>query len=126
MDWQSLLLIKRNLGFSLYPMVPKMQTKLQNQGKIIEVPFIEVEDGRLYYDVSSKRPSLVLIHGAWASREWWRWQVPELSKDYQVLSLDVRGHGQSSPLRGAYSVDGFAEDLEIFLKEIGHVALSES
>jgi hypothetical protein len=41
MDWQSLLLIKRNLGFSLYPMVPKMQTKLQNQGKIIEVPFIE-------------------------------------------------------------------------------------
>lgn len=53
------------------------------------MPFVEVEDGRLYYDVSGKGPSLVLIHGAWASHEWWRWQVPELSRDYQVLSIDV-------------------------------------
>lgn len=90
------------------------------------MPFVEVEDGRLYYDVSGKRPSLVLIHRARASHEWWRWQVPELSKDYQVLSLDLRGQGQFSPLKTPYSVDGFAEDLEIFLKEVGHVALSES
>ncbi len=82
------------------------------------MPFVEVEDGRLYYDVSGKGPSLVLIHGAWASHEWWRWQIPELSKDYQVLSLDVRGHGQSSPLKAAYSVDGFTRDLESFLQKV--------
>ena len=82
------------------------------------MPFVEVEDGRLYYDVSGKGPSLVLIHGAWASHEWWRWQVPELSKDYQVLSLDVRGHGHSSPLKAAYSVDGFTRDLESFLQKV--------
>jgi pimeloyl-ACP methyl ester carboxylesterase len=82
------------------------------------VPFVEVEDGRLYYDVSGKGPSLVLIHGAWASHEWWRWQVPELSKVYQVLSLDVRGHGHSSPLKAAYSVDGFTRDLESFLQKV--------
>jgi len=82
------------------------------------VPFVEVEDGRLYYKVSGKGHPLVLIHGAWASYEWWRWQVPELSKQYQVLSLDVRGHGQSSPLKGTYSVDGFAEDLEGFLQKV--------
>ena len=82
------------------------------------MPFVEVEDGRLYYDVSGKGPSLVLIHGAWASHEWWRWQVPELSKDYQVLSLDIRGHGHSSPLKAAYSVDGFTRDLESFLQKV--------
>ena len=81
------------------------------------MPFVEVEDGRLYYDVSGKGPSLVLIHGAWASHEWWRWQVPELSRDYQVLSIDVRGHGKSSPLKKAYSVDGFTRDLEILLQK---------
>ena len=82
------------------------------------MPFVEVEDGKLYYDVSGKGPSLVLIHGAWASHEWWRWQVPELSKDYQVLSLDIRGHGHSSPLKAAYSVDGFTRDLESFLQKV--------
>jgi pimeloyl-ACP methyl ester carboxylesterase len=83
------------------------------------VPFVEVENGRLYYDVSGKGRPLVLIHGAWVSHEWWRWQVPELSCQYQVLSLDVRGHGQSSPLQGAYSVVGFTRDIEIFFQKVG-------
>lgn len=83
------------------------------------MPFVEVEDGRLYYEVSGKGRWLVLIHGAWASHEWWRWQVQELSPNYQVLSFDVRGHGQSSPLQKAYSVDGFTRDLEILLEKVG-------
>jgi 3-oxoadipate enol-lactonase len=85
----------------------------------MEVSFIELKDGRLYYDMSGRGHSLVLIHGAWASHEWWRWQVPELSKKYKVLSLDVRGHGQSSPLKAAYSVSGFTRDLDILLKKVG-------
>jgi len=40
-----------------------------------------------------------------------------LSRDYQVLSIDVRGHGKSSPLKRAYSVDGFTRDLEILLQK---------
>lgn len=83
------------------------------------MPFVEVEDGRLYYAVSGKGRPLVLIHGAWASHEWWRWQVPELSQSYQIIAVDIRGHGRSSRLEGAYSVDGFARDLEILLKKVG-------
>ncbi len=83
------------------------------------MPFVEMEDGRLFYDVTGKGRPLVLIHGAWASHEWWRWQVPELSKGYQVLCLDVRGHGRSSPLKAAYSVNGFARDLDILLQKVG-------
>lgn len=83
------------------------------------MPFVEVEGGRLYYDVRGEGRPLLLIHGAWASHKWWRWQAPELSRYYQVLSLDVRGHGQSSPLQRAYSVDGFTRDLEIFLQKVG-------
>lgn len=82
------------------------------------MPFVEVEDGRVYYEVKGKGRPLVLIHGAWATHEWWRWQVPELSRGYQVLTLDVRGHGKSSLLKSAYSVDGFTRDLEILLKQV--------
>jgi pimeloyl-ACP methyl ester carboxylesterase len=80
---------------------------------------VEVEEGRLYYEVSGEGHPLVLIHGAWGSHDWWRWQVPELSRQYQIVSLDVRGHGRSSPLKTAYSVEGFAEDLDILLEGIG-------
>jgi len=82
------------------------------------VPFVEVEDGRLYYALSGKGRPLVLIHGAWASHDWWRWQVPALSREYRVVTLDVRGHGQSSALMKPYSVDGFAKDLDILLREV--------
>lgn len=83
------------------------------------MPFVEVEGGRLFYEVMGKGRPLVLVHGAWASHEWWRWQVPALARRYQVISPDVRGHGQSSPLRSAYTVNGFAKDLDLILQGIG-------
>jgi len=63
-------------------------------------------------------PPLVLIHGVWASHQWWRWQAPVLARDYKVFLLDVRGHGQSSPLQRAYSVEGFTQDLRSFLQQV--------
>jgi len=83
------------------------------------MPFVEIEDGRLFYDVSGQGRPLVLIHGAWATHEWWRWQVPDLSRHYQVYTLDVRGHGQSTPLETIYSVEGFSRDLGTFLQRLG-------
>lgn len=83
------------------------------------MPFAEVENGRLYYEISGKGRWLVLIHGVWATHEWWRWQVPGLSQTYKVLSLDVRGHGQSSKLERAYHVDGLTQDLEALFQEVG-------
>lgn len=83
------------------------------------MPVVEVESGGLYYETSGKGRWLVLIHGAWATHQWWRWQVPELSQNYQLLALDVRGHGQSTSLEKPYSVDGFVKDLETLLNKIG-------
>jgi proline-specific peptidase len=82
------------------------------------LPFIEVKDDRLYYESYGKGRPLVLIHSAWASHEWWQWQVPDLSRGYQVFLYDVRGHGQSTPLRDFFSVEGFTKDLEIFLQRL--------
>jgi proline-specific peptidase len=82
------------------------------------LPFIEVKDDRLYYESYGKGRPLVLIHSAWASHEWWQWQVPDLSRGYQVFLYDVRGHGQSTPLRDVFSVEGFTKDLEIFLQRL--------
>jgi len=83
------------------------------------LPFVKIEGDSLFYEVMGKGRPLVLIHGAWASHEWWRWQLPALVRRYQVISPDLRGHGQSSPLRSAYSVNGFAKDLDLILQSMG-------
>ena len=82
------------------------------------MPFIDVENGRLHYTVNGSGRPLVLLHSAWATNEWWRWQIPAFSRHYRTYALDVRGHGRSSPLEKVYSVEGFSRDLEIFLRKL--------
>jgi len=82
------------------------------------MPFVDVEDGRLFYEISGEGTALVLIHSAWASQKWWRWQVPVLNKHYKVITIDVRGHGQSTALHSPSSVEDLTNDLETFLKKI--------
>lgn len=53
-----------------------------------------------------------MIHGAWASHEWWRMQIPEFSKKYKVIALDVRGHGKSARLEKPTTVKKLAEDVD--------------
>ena len=82
------------------------------------MPFVKVTDGRLYYESYGSGRPLVLMHGAWASNAWWRWQISDLCGAYRVFSYDARGHGKSMPLRDIFSVEGFTKDLEVFLQRL--------
>jgi pimeloyl-ACP methyl ester carboxylesterase len=82
------------------------------------MPFAKVTDGRLFYELYGEGRPLVLIHSAGASHAWWRWQIPDLSRNYRIVSYDVRGHGQSTPLERTGSVDGFSDDLQTLLNHI--------
>lgn len=53
---------------------------------------------KISYSVQGKGEPVVLIHG-WLASSYLNWELPGISallaKDYQVIALDVRGHGQS-------------------------------
>ncbi|HLW64397.1 MAG TPA: alpha/beta hydrolase [Gemmataceae bacterium] len=53
---------------------------------------------KIWYSVQGNGEPVVLIHG-WLSSAGINWDLPgitaALAKDYQVIELDVRGHGQS-------------------------------
>lgn len=83
------------------------------------MPEVDVGNGKVFYQVYGAGRPLVLVHGAWASHEWWKWQIPELSQSYRVLAMDVRGHGRSSPLQQSYSMPGFRKDLDVLLDCVG-------
>jgi len=53
---------------------------------------------KVSYSVQGKGEAVVLIHG-WLSSGWMNWDITGVSallaKDFQVITMDVRGHGQS-------------------------------
>lgn len=55
-------------------------------------------------------PALVLIHGITESHETWRPLIQPLADEYDVVAVDLRGHGES-PLGDAYDPITMATDV---------------
>ncbi|HUL44151.1 MAG TPA: alpha/beta fold hydrolase [Bacteroidota bacterium] len=61
---------------------------------------------------------VVLIHGFPFSKEMWKPQTDILSKDYYVITYDIRGHGASDVGDGQYSIELFVDDLFALLDHL--------
>jgi pimeloyl-ACP methyl ester carboxylesterase len=73
----------------------------------------------LYYEISGQGPPLLFIHGLGSSARDWELQVAPFSDQYQVVTFDVRGHGQSDKPPGPYSIPLFANDTAELIKALG-------
>jgi 3-oxoadipate enol-lactonase len=84
--------------------------------------FASVNGLRLYYERhgGSGEP-LVFVHGYTGDITDWRLQIPEFSRDYRLLVMDLRGHGRSeAPAdRSAYNVELMTADVEGLIDEVG-------
>lgn len=59
--------------------------------------FLDIEGGRIAYDVTGEGPLVVLSHGIGDRRQAFRFLVPKLAQaGYRVANADLRGHGESS------------------------------
>jgi 3-oxoadipate enol-lactonase len=70
-----------------------------------------IDDGFLEYDRQGHGIPLLLIHGYPLSRMIWIPQMDGLSDLSSLISIDLRGHGDSFPFEGPYSMDLLAKDL---------------
>jgi len=82
------------------------------------MPALLVNGVSLYYEVNGEGQALVFIHGLGSSARDWEFQVPEFSKAYKVVTLDLRGHGQSDKPAGPYSLPMFAADVAGLLRAL--------
>ncbi|MFC1862095.1 alpha/beta fold hydrolase [Chloroflexota bacterium] len=80
---------------------------------------IEANGISMNYEVTGSGDYLVLIHGAGDNLNAWHNQVPVFSKDYRVLTYDVRGHGQTELAEGKYALDIWTNDLYALIKALG-------
>ena len=78
-----------------------------------------VDGIKIHSSVAGKGPkTVILVHGWTCDETTWNAQVPELSKEYRVITLDLPGHGQTpSPKKGNLSMDLFARAVEAVRKD---------
>jgi sigma-B regulation protein RsbQ len=64
--------------------------------------------------------AVIFVHGWTCDSTSWRYQVPAISQQYRVISLDLPGHGKSeSPKDGRFSMELFARAVEAVRSEAG-------
>jgi pimeloyl-ACP methyl ester carboxylesterase len=73
----------------------------------------------LHSSIAGSGPkTVILVHGWTCDETTWKSQVPVLSRNYRVITLDLPGHGQSgAPANGELSMGLFARAIEAIRSE---------
>ena len=81
----------------------------------LPVSTASVEGAKLHWSSAGKgQATVILVHGWTCDSSSWVEQIPALSHDYRVVTLDLPGHGRSAPPKdGHFSMDLFARAVEV-------------
>ena len=83
------------------------------------MPSITTSDGvRLCYEAAGTGEPVVLLHGLGGCAGDWGPQFDHLAGTHQVVTLDVRGHGDSDKPDGPYSVPRVAAAVRVVLEHL--------
>ncbi len=72
----------------------------------------------LFYEITGEGQPLLLLHGLGSSAQDWEKQVSAFAEKFQVITLDLRGHGRSDKPPGPYSVLQMADDVAQLMREL--------
>lgn len=76
-----------------------------------------MSDIALHYIEHGQGDPLILLHGNGESHEIFKHQISHFSKEYRIIAIDTRGHGQSPHGEKPFTIKQFAEDLFDFMNE---------
>ena len=83
------------------------------------MPHIEVNGFRMHYESVGSGHPVVFIHGHTLDSRIFDDVTPTVSKYYNAIRIDLRGHGQSEAPDGEYSWAAFGRDLFEFVEKMG-------
>jgi pimeloyl-ACP methyl ester carboxylesterase len=83
------------------------------------MPTVRTSDGvNISYETSGAGDPVVLIHGLGSFVGDWQAQTDALAREFQVVAIDLRGHGESDKPPGPYSVPLFASDVGAVIRAL--------
>lgn len=78
--------------------------------------YIDFNKGKIYYEITSFGNPIVFVNGFTLDRRMWEEQVKYFSKNYQIVTYDIRGFGKSSLPTDNYSHEDDLKELISTLK----------
>ena len=81
--------------------------------------YVSVNGLKMYYEVHGTGKPLILLHGAYsASGTSFGTLIPELSKNYKVISLELQGHGHTADIDRPITYEALANDVYSALSKL--------
>jgi len=78
----------------------------------MQTKFLPLAEGKIAYDDSGSGPLVLCVPGMGGTRAEFRYLTPRLVEaGYRVVSMDLRGHGETSARWADYSVAGTSSDI---------------
>lgn len=74
--------------------------------------YLTLRDGvPLYYEEYGAGKPIVLVPGWTITTRFWERQIDDLARDYRIVTLDLRGAGNSGKTPDGHSLSSYADDL---------------
>ncbi|MEZ2301902.1 MAG: alpha/beta fold hydrolase [Microcoleus sp.] len=73
----------------------------------------KTSDGaQISYIIAGKGKPIVMLHGWSQSAEQFKYQIPVFAEHYQVIAVDLRGHGESEKVSFGYRISRLSKDVQ--------------
>ena len=79
--------------------------------------YLDLESGKVYYKLRGNGPSIVLLHGFLEDHTIWEHFIRKLSRNYQVLAVDLPGSGKSSVFSTMHTMEFMADTVNFILEK---------
>ena len=77
------------------------------------------DDVPISYDVRGDgKPALVFVHGWCCDKSYWTFQVRHFEREYQVVTIDLAGHGESGLGRTEWTIEAFGGDVVAVIEKL--------
>ncbi|KAB2336331.1 alpha/beta hydrolase [Cytobacillus depressus] len=87
----------------------------------IQLKSVKLSNGEIlgYREGEGGEKPLLLIHGNMTSSKHWDILIENLASDYKIYAVDMRGFGISTYNKRVSSIKEFADDVKLFVDELG-------
>jgi pimeloyl-ACP methyl ester carboxylesterase len=72
-----------------------------------------------FEDRGAGKPTFVFVHGWACDRSFFAPQAEHFARRHRVVSVDLRGHGESDKPPGQYPIGAYADDIAYIIEQLG-------